>query len=117
MTYTQADRDFYRRNRERRIAQTKELVKVWRAANPERDQENQRQWRARNREYLARNREAYSARMRSLVPQPRTGNWSAVEDALALREDLTLKERSVMLQRPYDGVRLRVRRLKRKASA
>lgn len=108
---TTRHREYYLRNRERRIEKTKELVKAWRAANPERDLDNQRQWQARNKEYIARNRRAYNTRLRSMISQPRTGPWSAGEDALALREDLTLKERAVMLQRPYEGVRLRVRRL------
>jgi hypothetical protein len=86
------DRDRRRRDRER---------------NPEmrlRDNERNHVYRQRNREYCAKQR---ARRMQKFedIPAPRNGEkWSSAENAIVLRDDITIIEMCYMLGRSYMSV-------------
>lgn len=73
-------------------------------------------WRDANRSYLSKSKNRHHHLMQSLVSDPRTEPWTTAEEEIALREDLSVKEKCVILQRSYKSV-LRRRSHLRKVSA
>lgn len=67
-----------------------------------------RLWAAsmRNRHpgYVRLKRQQESDRMRAMMPNPRRGAWTAPEDAIVLRDDISTIEKMFMLSRSYTAV-------------
>lgn len=56
------------------------------------------------RDYLVSQKRRWDEKNRRMVPNARSGHWTAVEDAIVLREDITAREKSAMLQRSYNSI-------------
>jgi hypothetical protein len=64
------------------------------------------------RDYRLRQKRQWAARNRELVPMPRRERWTQAEDAVIIREDITTREKAVILQRSYQAVAARGWRLR-----
>lgn len=91
-------------NRERRKAA------YW--DNPDLARQAARDWRERNLEYAKQAKRDWDARNSDLVADPRVGHWSAEDDAIVLREDISTREKAVLLGRRYNSVANRLRELR-----
>lgn len=67
--------------------------------------------RAEQHAYHIRRKSAWDERNRRMVHNPRRGHWSTAEDEIVLRQDITTREKSAMLQRSYASVATRKRNL------
>lgn len=77
------------------------------------DNARKQEWYARNKSYVLRQRRKRRDKLKGLVDSPRTGLWSAAEDAIALRDDISGVEKAVMLQRSYQAVGSRLYRIRK----
>lgn len=68
-------------------------------------------WRLQNRDYLLKQKRKWHNRQVAIIKDPRVGHWTPAEDAIALREEITIREKSVMLHRNYSTVANRIRDL------
>ncbi len=59
-------------------------------------------------EYQRRTRLRAQAKRQKVITSLRTGEWAAAEDAIVLREDITLVEMMAMTQRPEGAIRRRI---------
>lgn len=109
------------KDKEKTRERSRNYMRVYREENLEACRQRSREHAAGNREYYVRQSREFDARMRELVTNPRTGfKWSAPEDDVVLRSDISVAEKAVMLQRSYRAVGARMRRLtenQRKVSA
>lgn len=92
-----------------------ERKRSMRAANPEYYQNYERQWRACNKRSMEEWRRRFDAK-HSVAPANVIGPWSAAEDAIILRDDLSRLEKAYMLGRSYNQVRGRIRHLRLRES-
>jgi len=90
--------------------QERERRRASAARNPRRHRnttaaaEVNRRWRAANKEYLRSTRRARDAAL-SRVPSPNAGRpWSSQEDALVMRDDITLVEMAYLVGRSASAV-------------
>lgn len=104
-----------KREREIRRANPEQHLKRKRDEAARRGQESKERGLAQHREYHNRNRECRNAterrrknKMQTRIPSPRNGSrWTAAEDAIILRDDLSLIARCFMLGRSYAAVQAR----------
>jgi hypothetical protein len=78
------------------------------------DNARNREWYAGNKSYVLRQNRKRRNKLKGLVDSPRTGLWSAAEDAIVLRDDISALEKALMLQRSYQAVGSRLYRIHRK---
>lgn len=94
--------------RERELERDREYNRNRRSEeSKERHREARRAYRERNREYLRQHGAEYRKRMYSDIPRPHNGPWTATEDAIVSRQDITLIEMCYMLGRSYGSVQSR----------
>ena len=75
---------------------------------------NRNRWHetyAEQREYLVSQKRRWDAKNRRMVPNARNGHWTAAEDAIVVREDISTREKSAMLHRNYASIANRKRDL------
>lgn len=77
----------------------------------------QRQYHAQNAPYRRGEMRKYHRRLKAAVPSPRTGAYTRAEDAVAVRDDISLMEIAFLLRRSYHSVRHRRQALKGKCAA
>lgn len=70
-------------------------------------------WHQRNRSYCLRRKNAWDKNRTSLISKPRVGHWSQEEDFIVLRQDITLVEKALLLQRNPSSVSNRRRDLEK----
>lgn len=102
------EREAHQREKKRlAIKRTRQLSRERqqrRETGRERRYDNQLRWRERNLDYVRR--QARKAKeKRKEIPGPRNGEpWTPAENAIALRDDLTITEMCYMLERGYIAV-------------
>lgn len=94
------------KNRERRNAKArqKRLDHPPDGQKLARERRQASEYREKNREYCARQKRTWDARQRALVDNPRTGHWTPAEDRTVMREDISVREMVVMLNRNYASI-------------
>ena len=93
-------RSAYSKNAER----NREYARKWDAKNREKSRNRHALYNVQNRDYIgSKGKQRYEARKQS-VDVKRSGRWSVAEDAIATRNDLTVLEIAILLQRSYMSV-------------
>ncbi len=118
----QVSREYYRlnkkqilkKNREHRRAHREKYLQDQRARTALMSKEDRERRRAQNRDYHERNsgyiadrRSKYCERLKR-IPAPRNGSrWTAAEDSIVLRDEVSIIEQAYMLGRSYRAVAAR----------
>jgi hypothetical protein len=110
------NRVYLRIRRSKYGARTREHLLEWQREYDERHREyineQRREYRERHREYFNWQVRRHREKMKG-IPSPRNGTrWTRAEDAIVMRDDLSLTEMCYMLGRSYDSVSYRRQFLK-----
>jgi hypothetical protein len=94
----------------------RETRRRWNEANSEYYREYSREWYRANSEYVRETNSRYQQSRKAIAAARSYNRWTPAEDAIVMRNDITVMEISHMLQRSFASVNSR-RQIIRKANS